>query len=688
MRFLVTLTLLFNVCFGATIYYVKVSGNSPLGTDTATAWNYNTFKTARLVPGDVVRFKRGETYPAPFPIINGGPSNVTYETWGTGANPIISGFTTLSNWTLSSGSIYYATLEASDIINGVTVDGIVKAKGRTPNTGYLNYESHTANTSITDNNLSGTPSLVGAELVIRKYRYITDRHIVTAHAGGKLSYSATNYFGINNNYEPVDGNGFFIQGHLSTLDTEGEWYFDAVARRLYMHFGKSKPTSRIVRASTVDKLLSSNMSSYVTFNNIDFQGGNNAFYNTGSSFITFNNCNFVQQGRDAFYGAYCNNININGGSIISPLNNGMFYEIDCNNIRLSNVTISSCGTIAGMGASGDGSYSAIAINGDGNTITNCSIKNSGYNAINFSGDNYLITQNLIDTFCVIKDDGAGIYTINSQNRNITNVVISKNIVLNAIGAFAGVESYYYEAYGKAAGIYLDEHTTRTIVESNTVANGNWCGIFLNSTSTSNTIKSNTVYNHLYQMVFYERAVGGIRENTVTNNKFIAKIATQKTMFVAMAVADNPGLFANFSDNYYARPIDDVSTIAVSREYTGGGLSNVTLAAWKSLSGQDANSKQSLITIDNLKKIRLDYNYSAATSVVSLNSNNWKDVAGTAYSNTVQIAPYSGAVLCQSSGGGSAKVDDPFIKSQTVGINSRYLSLTLPRRQQVIFGANL
>jgi parallel beta-helix repeat protein len=611
-------------------------------------------------------------------------ANVTYDAYGTGPNPIFTGFTTLTNWTLYSGSIYYTIVDLPALnpltLNGVTLDGIPRAKGRYPNTGYLSYESHSDNTSITDNSLSGSPSWVGAEVVIRKNRFILDRHFVTAHSGGTLTYDATNHFGTNVNYKPEDGNGYFIQGHLATLDIEGEWCYEPGTKRLYMHFGKTKPASRVVKASTVDNLIYSNMSSNIKFNNLDFSGGNYAFYNTGANTIDFSNCNFVQQSRDAIYGADCHHISFTGGSIVNALNDATFFETNCNYISLIGVTVSGCGMMAGMGASGDGSYSGLMMSGNGNTVSGCSIKSTGFNAIGFTGDNIKVEKNFIDSFCVVKDDGAGVYTINGQQLAFKDIIIRNNLILDGIGAFAGAESYYYEPYGKACGVYLDDNSTGITVDGNTIANGNWCGILLLSRSTYNTVKNNTVYNCLYQLAIGEGLAGGIKNNTITSNKFIAKLTSQKTLYVSIYSPD-PSLLATFNNNYYARPINVDLTITVERKYAnGGGAKDISFAEWKRQSNQDALSDSSQARIDNLNKIRFDYNRSAASTSVSLNPNYWKDVTGTLYNGSAPLQPYSGVVLCQSTGGqivngaGGLNISPTKRSDNTVLVNNTFKSI--------------
>src|SRR3954467_11904749 len=157
MRFLIAFTLLCNFC-SAKIYYVKVNGGAGAGTDTSSAWSYAKQFSTMQTAGDTVLFKRGEVFAGQFYAKSGiAGQPVVYGAWGAGNNPVISGFTTLKSWTLSSGRIYYANLSASSLVLGVVLNGAVKGMGRYPNTGYLTYTNHVNNTSITGTAIGAIP---------------------------------------------------------------------------------------------------------------------------------------------------------------------------------------------------------------------------------------------------------------------------------------------------------------------------------------------------------------------------------------------------------------------------------------------------------------------------------------------------------------------------------------------------
>ncbi len=621
--------------------------------DSITPWKsirkLNSF--TNLHPGDSILFKRGETFYGGL-IINASGiigNEIFYGSYGTGPNPTISGFATLSNWKLLNGNIYYTKLDVPGL-NMVTINGIVRGMGRYPNTGYLTYTSHSANASISGSSIGIIPfDPSGGEVVIRKERWILDRHTITSRSSNKLNYSTNNNYGNNNLYSPFDGNGYFIQNNLSTLDQDGEWYYDTTANRLYI-YSTSNPSTRDIKASSQSQNLYLNYFTNISFNNIDFEGGNlNGAYVIGTSNITFNNCNFKNQGGNAIWGSHLTNITVKNGIIVNSLNNGIWFEQRCNNTTIDGMTISNSGEIAGAAMSGNGNQQGIFIAGNGTTVQNCSVINSGYIGIHFEGNDVLIQHNFIDTFSNIKDDGAGIYTFTGSSIINSNRRIIDNIVLNAIGAFAGAEGYYWEDFGKAAGIYFDDYANHIIMSGNTVANGSWFGVFYHNANNIQ-LNNNLVYNFdISQLSLSQDINQTIRNNTITGNTFIAKTAIQKTLQVELnTYNDSLRSFGTFNNNIYARPIDDNNTISINKNYSGGnGETNISLATWQSTYHQDLNSSRSFKPVADVERFQLEYNASDSLKKSWLYGN-YTNISGQVQSNYLTLLPYTSVFLIQDS----------------------------------------
>lgn len=634
MKKLLTILLVFiSVQIFATDYYVDADAEGGGDGSISSPYTFAEANSTTFSPGDNVLFQRGDIFYGTLTIGQSGTSGsqITFSAYGTGANPVITGFTTLTSWTDNGSGIYYATLDVPRL-NIVTLDGNVVGMGRYPNSGYLNIESHSGNTSITDSQLTGTPDWTGAEIAIRKDRYIIDRHVVTNQSGSTLTYSALYDYGDNQSYSPIDGCGYFFQNDIKCLDGLGDWYYDVSANRLYMYFGES-PVSHSIKAGNNAENVVGYSKSYINIENIDFEGANiDGAHIEGGAHISFSNCNFSSQGGNGIYALNSDYITVSGGSITDALNDGMFFEYNTNHCTIDGVSLRNSGMIVGASKSGDGMMQGIYMDGNYNTVRNCDVVNSGYNGITFNRDYALIEYNFVDSFCIVKDDGAGIYTSISDS-----AIIRNNIVLNAIGSTEG-----YAGSVVAAGIYIDEGggNHNATIDSNTVANAPYAGIFIHRNG-GNHITNNIVFNCGAQVWIIEGAIGQVRNMVITGNQFISKTATQKTIYnYVTQVADDPSLFGTFDNNYYARPIDDNKTIYT---YLQGVITARSLSEQQTYMSQDVNSNKSPFEVASADSIFFAYNYSSSAIDYSLSEPIVELDGTTKHSSTITIQPYSSVV---------------------------------------------
>ncbi|MEJ7684842.1 MAG: Ig-like domain-containing protein [Segetibacter sp.] len=217
----------------------------------------------------------------------------------------------------------------------------------------------------------------------------------------------------------------------------------------------------------------------------------------------------------------------------------------------------------------------------------------------FGGDYGVVKNNYIDTFCFIKDDGAGIYTNN--NPNITNKgrKIIGNIVLHGIGAPAGTNT----SSSSAQGIYLDNNVNGLEMIGNTVANCNR-GVFFHNTRDI-IVRNNTFYNNNNGQIYIGKDNLGnlIRNNTIINNVLFSRIAKQAVSSVNtnLGSADIASM-GRLDSNYYARPIDDNAIIANTIYYNTSNQYRVSydLEGWKLQYNLDRNSKTSVKKISPYK----------------------------------------------------------------------------------------
>ncbi len=398
----------------AATYYVSNSGNdSNAGTDPSSSWQtLNKVSAATFQPGDQILFNCGDVFYGSMTITQSGTAGnpITFGSYGSGANPVITGFTAVNGWNNLGGNIWESTgaVSALATCNMVTVNGVNTAMGRYPNAGdpnggYLTFQSGN-NTSLTSSALTGTPNWTGAEAVVRTANWLLVRSTITSQSGGTINYAAT---GAPSSY----ADGFFIQNDIRTLDQQNEWYYNPATGKLDI-YSISQPAN--VNIASIDNLIIV-AAHYFTIQNLTFNGANSCAMFGGTSYwnnITVNNCTFNNIGVSACYERGNNLIfqnntitNCNSGAITTPYGS---------NITIRNNTIQNIGVLAGMRTANvtwPNPYStnqAVACATVSNyTVTNNFIQNTGYIAISFYGSSVLIQNNFIDTFCTVLDDGGG-----------------------------------------------------------------------------------------------------------------------------------------------------------------------------------------------------------------------------------------------------------------------------------------
>lgn len=577
--------------------------SSSIGDDSRSALqalNANTpWKTigqlnsymGNLQPGDSVLFKKNDIFFGSINVVKSGTNGkpIVFGAYGTGAKPIITGFTQVGNWINLGGNIWESTNSVSALptCNIVVINGVNTPMGRYPNSDYLTIQTHSGSTSITNSTLSGANSWLGAELVIRSNRWTLDRTTILGHSGNKLTFNPTSY-------QPINGFGFFIQNSNETLDLQNEWYYNSNTKKLRM-FSVSRPTN--VQLAAVETLIFTN-GSYLVFENLALQGGNGYGFASNSparSKVIIQNCEINFIGRDAISQTDLSDFSLQN-SLITNINNcavKLYYQNPRANIQ--NNMIQNTGVFPGMGQSDIGGYCAIYTNGPGTIIESNKIVATGNNGIDFTGDySAFIKNNFVDTFAFVLDDGGGIYTWkgNASSSATSQQSIINNIVLNGIGAGKGTDNPTYSA---ADGIYADDNSANINILQNTVANcSNW-GIFLHNAHDLKILE-NTCYNNKSQLTITHDNIlptAPIRNIILRKNKFVSKTIGQAV--AKIETLDNDIVFFGQADsNYYARPLDDLYTIFVKPTPTVG--ISQSLSSWRHTYSKDFNSRNSPKTI--------------------------------------------------------------------------------------------
>ena len=576
-------------------YYVSSSGGSDANTaaqaqNQATPWQTLAKVNAQtFAAGDNILFKRGDSWEGGITVPSSGSSGspIAYGAYGTGENPRIKGTVAIAGpWTQYSGNIYRADVSPSVTdINQVFLDNKPLTLARFPNTGYLSITDTLNSTTLSCAQLN-TATWTGAALHVRTAHWtLASKRVIASDPGAKtLTLAAAPTYGLK------PGWGFFINNKLEALDTAGEWYYDSLARRLYVWTPSGDSASRhTVEGSAYAYGIRLDNRSYVTVRGFTVFGH-------GSYGVSMSNASrCMVQGNDVLYPEAIG-VNINGrantidsNTIVGPNTYGVL-NYGAGNV-LSNNTVRNVALIPRLNKAGMGdqccSGLGLEIHSDSVRASNNIIDSIGYIGIRSMDAYNVLEYNFIRYSCLSKDDGAGIYAGWQGDRTSpgsAGTVIRNNIVFYTQSAPEGTPD---QGYTPGEGIYMDDHGHDIQITGNTTAHCANHGFFLHN-NTRIRVAGNVSYNNKEQMGLAEDAIVGsgyTGNNQVRNNVFYSLTENQISMRTTTNYTDT---FLAWSDsNYYCNPYNDIVISYNSSAYT--------LGSWQAAKPLDAHSKVSLVS---------------------------------------------------------------------------------------------
>ncbi len=641
-----------------TYYFSTTSGNdsrtSAEAQNPATPWKtiskLNSFSST-LVAGDNVFFQRGDVFYGSISINKSGTLNdpITIGAYGTGADPLVTGFTSISSWTNLGSNIWESTSAVTTLseCNIISIEDINTAYGRMPKTGYSTIQNASPTSISDDINLNAsTRNWTGANVVSKTARWHLDRAVITSASGGTINFSA------GMSYDPAVGWGYFIQNHPACLTQQNDWCFIPASKKIRI-WSTTQPDN--VKIPTVNYGAYMNFD-YITFDNIDFTGFNiHGIDINGQTGITAQHCNFYFIAHNGIINETTNGSDLTvSNCTFKEINSGGINTRGMENSLVQNNTFKNIGNIPGMAGSeatgGDGNYTGIQVAANSQVLYN-SLTNIGYNGITWKGSGTLIQGNFVNTFCYVKDDGGGIYTFplgnDSEIETYANRrVVRDNICINAIGSVEGSNT---TPYPEAACIYNDGNSTEVDYINNSMSSG-YYGLFFHGGSGC-TVNGNTIYNTTrgFHLVRYNNL--DINNNTISNNIFTAGEGgtCQNGQYCAYYEPAASGLPASLtlSNNIYGRPLDQTNGW-IWRDFNNGNICN-SLEQWKSATGKDAGSTQSPITISDIFKMRFVYNETSVPKTISLGAA-YIDMRSVTYAANITLQPFTSAVLLKTGTG--------------------------------------
>lgn len=709
--FLIAVTGLGHAQTGITYYVSDSDGNDGNTGLSQTPGSSGPFKTIghvnslNLQPGDQVRFKCGDTWRGEMLIIkdSGDAANPitfgSYPTADCADKPIISGAQPISGWTLYSGNIYRADLPAGTFPYGVNQlfrNNQRLPLGRWPNLGtanggYSTIDDQPAANRITDNQLPGV-DWTGAIAHIRGMRWYILNRQVTADSGSTLTLGA--------NADCWGGNcadwGFFLNNHLSTLDSEGEWYYDAAARWVYLYTTGGTPADNVVEGSIILKdddrswggiMLGEDLNepgiSYVVIENFDvrrwFRHGiatptNHAHYE--NHHITLQNNTIAdvdrvginlaawvwgaQDGRpDGWRGGY--NMTVTGNTIVRANSRGL--DAYSHQSTFANNTIQDVGLIENLGAAGmgcslttgeggcteDGDGIRIKVDkaadsGNNNTVSGNWLERVAYNGIDVFGHTNTFATNVIRQACYAKGDCGGMRTFGNSNLTSTPVhdlTISNNIIVDIPGNTDGCNSTYSPLFGM--GLYIDNYSRDVQITGNSVLTTTFTGILYQRST--GTASNNTVYNASSGTMYTGQInVGGSGAQASLNGNIMYGLGDYAWLLVMDGLAN----IAASDYNYFFHPYEHTAYVD-KKIIVGGWSGRRNLAEWQAYSGLDGNSKKHWFTLGagDPPRSHVFYNDTMTSQMVDLGSTKYLTLDQQEVTGSIMLAPFTSKVLIDS-----------------------------------------
>jgi uncharacterized repeat protein (TIGR01451 family) len=683
-----------------TVYYVSSSAGDDDNDGLSEATPFTTVgkvNSLDLQAGDTVLFRCGDVWRAdPLQITRSGSAGlpITLSSYPAGCadQPVLSGAQPIAGWTPYSGSIYVTDLAAGANagkfpygINQLFRDGVRLTLGRWPNLdagdgGYSTIDGQPAANRFTDNELPAG-DWTGAVAHIRGMRWYILNRQVTGDSGQTLTTGA--------NLDCWGGScvdwGYFLNNHLSTLDQDGEWYYDAAANRAYLYSAAGAPAADQVEGAVIlntdDRswggvVLGTDLGdpiAYVVIENLDlrqwFRHGiatptNHHAYEDHDLVLRNNTVQDVdgiginlatwvydaQDGRpDGWRGGY--DLAVSGNTISGA--NAMGINSYARQSTFTANAIRDVGLIANLGVSGMGcsftaGEGACTEDGDGirikvdqaddsgnsNILTGNRLERIAYNGIDVFGHHNTLEHNVIYQPCYAKGDCGGVRTFGSSslaNTPVHDLLFHENIILDAIGNTDGCATTYRSLFG--FGLYVDNYSRAVAVDGNTIVSSTVSGIlFQNSTG---SITGNTLYNNS-RGTMYAAQVDLTSAPTWIAEHSGNVLYSISTNGWTLATADSGRLGAS-DTNYFFNPYWPQHISAQG---------NRTLSEWQTYSGMDSSSKEAWFSLNpgDPPRSRIFYNDTSQTQVVDLGTTLYLDLDQNVVAGSLTLLPYRSQVL--------------------------------------------
>ncbi len=669
--------------YGGIDYFVSCTGsdsnngtsiNTPLLTIDGTNGTGGIDSKSKPA-GTRVFFKRGCTYYGQIDADHSGTASapVTYDAYGTGTAPVISGGTLVTGWTVHSGNIYKATVATGLSPKYLFVGGTPQNLARHPNSGFFTTSNIQSGGVVTDSDNSwlssqSANSLVGANFVGKTSPWSWNRRPITANSGTGFTAPGISTFASGSSQIVDAGWGYMFENKLSFLDQAGEWFYDSATGTVYLWApNNANPNNLTVEISTTARGFDvGNAKTNIKVKNLVFEHQNERnIHISQPKAIVMENLEL----RKAPEGLNSTGLIGNPEADANILRNSYLHDIYVEGIRVSGRSVIEGNVVEDIAidpqkAGSTSNWTLFGINttttGSHNTIKRNIVKNIGYIGIigTASGE---ISENLIQDPLIITTDGGAMAIDNSNG-----LLIKKNTMFGGAGQLFAMPSIYggYEPISK--GFYFgDLNIQNTIVEENVII-GSTDGIWIdhNTQYQGNQVKNNIVYGadeigigltdystwrdlaQPFSITCDPRSNSPCFKaswnDIVSGNKVYMTKPSTYPLYLQQVYDNGTNAtvdFGTYSNNYYYQPF---STTKVRRARLYNNVNNdYNMSGWQA-TGEDAGSTASNYVLTDTN-MAADIFYNPTASPVSQTVNGCS-ATGNAITGSQTIQPFSALVV--------------------------------------------
>lgn len=449
----------------ATTYYVDaaIGKDDASGTTMESSGSKGPLRTLarvstlKLLPGDQVLLKCGQTFEGPLRIKTtdrGGEGSLKLGAYGSctpEALPVISGLRKLgAGELLPSGLTQW---KVAGPIGMVVVDGQYLPVARYPERGYQIWsaEGEQADGAAALKSLLPGKDLGGAKVWLRSQDWTLEERRISAQSGGHRLDKKFEY--------PIrKGVGIYLTGKPWMIGDTPAWAYDEDSQKLT---ARLPPGTRNVSIAADEPLVEINGDSGISISQLRLaSAGGTALFIHADAFVQVKDSVIEHAGRNGMHVIGSTYAIIENNTITDTGTDGIFFA------EARRVFVKG-NTLRRIGLWGPPKSALAAINAHRTAralIENNLVDGAAYIGIRFSGDAQ-VRRNVVLRACQVLSDCGAIYT---WRRDVNHVEPPCDISHNTVIGVNGDTSVRYSMVDFFSGIYLDDFTRDVDVVDNMV----------------------------------------------------------------------------------------------------------------------------------------------------------------------------------------------------------------------------